>query len=54
MGAGAYGAMATIGRLGRIAAVLGPLVERVFAQYGLAAASLTCWPHSAAAGRPSR
>ncbi|RZT87980.1 DNA-binding MarR family transcriptional regulator [Pseudonocardia sediminis] len=28
-------AMATIGRLGRIAAVAGPLVERVFARHGL-------------------
>ena len=35
LGDGAYSAMATIGRLGRAAWVLGPLVERTFAQYGL-------------------
>jgi DNA-binding MarR family transcriptional regulator len=35
LGDGAYEAMATIGRLGRIAAILGPLVERVFAEHGL-------------------
>jgi DNA-binding MarR family transcriptional regulator len=35
LGDGAYGAMATIGRLGRIAWVLGPLVDRVFTRSGL-------------------
>jgi DNA-binding MarR family transcriptional regulator len=35
LGDGSYSAMATIGRLGRVAAVLGPLVERVFTQHGL-------------------